>query len=182
MAPTGEENVARFSFHNFNSLADDPNSNTVTENPAPPEDLQKSCLKWNFIFITSCVFAVLLDPLFLYIPILNDDIKCLKLDNNLKITALILRSVTDLFYIANIIFQVCRFENCSPSIKRFLPESCSSNLITSLIKSFRELLPEVSNEVPKPSITKEIRESSIIVDILAILPLPQVRTKAFALI
>ncbi|XP_034202397.1 cyclic nucleotide-gated ion channel 1-like isoform X6 [Prunus dulcis] len=165
MASTGEENVARFSFHNFNSLA---------ENPAPPKDLQKSCLKWNFIFTTSCVFAVLLDPLFLYIPILNDHIKCLKLDNNLKITALILRSVTDLFYIANIIFQVCRFENCSPSIKRFLPESCSSKLITSLIKSFRELLPEVSNEVPKPSITKEIRESSIIVDILAILPLPQV--------
>ncbi|XP_034202394.1 uncharacterized protein LOC117617216 isoform X3 [Prunus dulcis] len=158
MASTGEENVA----------------SSLAENPAPPKDLQKSCLKWNFIFTTSCVFAVLLDPLFLYIPILNDHIKCLKLDNNLKITALILRSVTDLFYIANIIFQVCRFENCSPSIKRFLPESCSSKLITSLIKSFRELLPEVSNEVPKPSITKEIRESSIIVDILAILPLPQV--------
>ncbi|CAL2242596.1 unnamed protein product [Prunus armeniaca] len=70
--------------------------------------------------------------------------------------------------------NVARFENCSPLIKRFLPESCSSKLIASLIKSFRELLPEVSNEVPKPSITKEIWESSIIVDILAILPLPQV--------
>ncbi|CAL9007878.1 unnamed protein product, partial [Prunus brigantina] len=132
------------------SLADDPNSNTITENPAPPEDLQKSCLKWNFIFITSCVFGVFLDPLFLYIPLLNQDLKCLRLDNTIKITALVLRSVTDLFYIANIIFQVCRFENCSPLIKRFLPQSCTSN------------------------ITKEIWESSIIVDILAILPLPQV--------
>ncbi|KAL6290814.1 hypothetical protein ACE6H2_008324 [Prunus campanulata] len=154
---------------NVASSADDPNSKTITQHSAP-----KYIQKWNFMFITSCVFAVLLDPLFLYIPILNDDIKCLKLDNNLKITALVLRSVTDLFYIANIIFQVCRFENCSPLIKQFLPESCSSKLITSLIKSFRVLLPEVSNEVPKPSITKEIWKSSIIVDILAILPLPQV--------
>ncbi|CAB4270643.1 unnamed protein product [Prunus armeniaca] len=119
----------------------------ITENSAP-----KYVQKWNFMFITSCVFAVSLDPLFLYVPILNYDMKCLRLDNNLKITALVSRSVTDLFYIANIVFQVYRYKICSNLIKLFLPGSWSSKLA--------EL--------------RKIWQSYIIVDILAILPLPQV--------
>ncbi|ONI24077.1 hypothetical protein PRUPE_2G222500 [Prunus persica] len=132
---------------NVASIADDPNSKTITENSAP-----KYVQKWNFMFITSCVFAVSLDPLFLYVPILNYDMKCLRLDNNLKITALVSRSVTDLFYIANIVFQVYRYKICSNLIKLFLPGSWSSKLA--------EL--------------RKIWQSYIIVDILAILPLPQV--------
>ncbi|XP_034203834.1 cyclic nucleotide-gated ion channel 1-like [Prunus dulcis] len=126
------------------------------------------------IFITSCVFGVFLDPLFLYIPLLNQDLKCLRLDNTIKIIALVSRSFTDLFYVGRIILQICRFENYSPSIKRFLRENCSSKLMT----GFDELLPKVTELQRKenqiPSIGVEIWKSSIIVDILAILPLPQV--------
>ncbi|KAL6286635.1 hypothetical protein ACE6H2_011025 [Prunus campanulata] len=163
---------------------DYPNSNQTTENSATRDvDVKKNAARLTKIFITSCVLGVFLDPLFLYIPLLNHDLKCLRLDNTIKIIALVSRLFTDLFYVGRIILQVCRFENCSPFINRILPESCSSKLITSLIKCFRELLPEVTEVHEKeyliPSITKEILESSIIVDILAILPLPQVAILIF---
>jgi cyclic nucleotide gated channel len=52
-----------------------------------------------------CVIAVLcVDPLFLYLPVINQDDKCLKLDKRLMITSLCLRSVNDMIYVGNIIF------------------------------------------------------------------------------
>ncbi|BBG97894.1 cyclic nucleotide gated channel 1 [Prunus dulcis] len=59
--------------------------------------------KWRKIFVISCVFAVLLDPLFLYIPIIKEDMKCIQMDKRLSKTALALRSVTDLSYFVDII-------------------------------------------------------------------------------
>ncbi|CAL2242603.1 unnamed protein product [Prunus armeniaca] len=125
---------------------DYPNSNQPTENSATSDvDVKKSknAARLTKIFITSCVLGVFMDPLFLYIPLLNHDLKCLRLDNTIKIIALVSRLFTDLFY----------------------------------------LLPEVTEVHEKeyliPSITKEILESSIIVDILAILPLPQVAILIF---
>ncbi|KAI5346226.1 hypothetical protein L3X38_014105 [Prunus dulcis] len=168
------------------SRTDYPNSNQTTENSDTRDvDVKnsKNAARLTKIFISSCVLGVLLDPLFLYIPLLNYELKCLRLDNTIKIIALVSRLFTDLFYVGRIILQVCRFENCSPFMNRILPKSCSSKLITSFIKCFRELLPEVTEVHEKeyliPSITKEIRESSIIVDILAILPLPQVAILIF---
>ncbi|BBG96698.1 cyclic nucleotide gated channel 1, partial [Prunus dulcis] len=37
--------------------------------------LESFLQKWKKIFVVSCLFAVLLDPLFLYIPMMKDDIK-----------------------------------------------------------------------------------------------------------
>ncbi|KAI5346248.1 hypothetical protein L3X38_014127 [Prunus dulcis] len=138
--------------------------------PSSSYDPNLNAARLNNIFISSCVLGVLLDPLFLYIPMLNQDIKCMKLDNTLMIAALVSRSFTDLFYIGRIIFQacriilqVCRFKNCPAFMNLFLPESSSSEL------------NQLRNEyLPKSSIAKKIWQSSIIVDILAILPLPQV--------
>ncbi|XP_008233559.2 PREDICTED: cyclic nucleotide-gated ion channel 1-like [Prunus mume] len=86
--------------------------------------------KWKKIFVISCVFAVLLDPLFLYIPIIKEDMKCIQMDKRLNKTAFALRSVTDLSYFVDIIVQYHRFQR--------------------------------------------IWRSYILIDILAILPLPQV--------
>ncbi|KAI5346255.1 hypothetical protein L3X38_014134 [Prunus dulcis] len=91
--------------------------------------------KWRKIFVISCVFAVLLDPLFLYIPIIKEDMKCIQMDKRLSKTALALRSVTDLNY----------------SNFKFL---------------WNFLFP--------PTIVQTIWRSYILIDILAILPLPQV--------
>lgn len=58
------------------------------------------------MFITSCVIAVLLDPLFFYIPYIHEDNKCLGKDKPLGIAAILLRSLTDITFILNITFQI----------------------------------------------------------------------------
>lgn len=108
--------------------------------------------KWNKIFVLSCVIAVSVDPLFFYIPIVKDDKKCLDLDTKLQITASVLRSFTDIFYIVHIIFQF-RTGFIAPSSRVF----------------GRGVLVEDAWEI-----AKRYMSSYFLVDILAVLPLPQV--------
>lgn len=123
--------------------------------PRKEESHDESFLQnWKKIFLASCLFALLLDPLFLYVPMLKDDVKCLQSDRNLKIAALLLRSFTDLFYIFDIIFQIYR-----------------SDYFVGLMNECR------GKQYFNCSKIKFCWESShhILIDILAILPLPQVR-------
>ena len=61
---------------------------------------------WRIIFGVSCVIAVVLDPLFFYVPVINEDKKCIGMDKKLGAISLILRSVTD---IIGIIILLCNF-------------------------------------------------------------------------
>ncbi|KAM5556184.1 cyclic nucleotide-gated ion channel 1 [Rosa sericea] len=116
--------------------------------------------KWRMIFIVSCLFAVLLDPLFLYIPMINDDAKCMSLDRNLKIAAPVFRMVTDVFYILNIILQVYKSKKWLAFINAFRSGSCSS-----VLSNLRSI---------SASIAKTMWKSYILIDVFAVLPLPQV--------
>ncbi|XP_030500455.2 putative cyclic nucleotide-gated ion channel 13 isoform X2 [Cannabis sativa] len=62
--------------------------------------------QWNKIFLASCVIGVMIDPLFLYIPIVNDENKCLDKDHNVMAISLVLRSLTDFSYVLHIIFRL----------------------------------------------------------------------------
>ncbi|KAL2558721.1 Cyclic nucleotide-gated ion channel 1 [Forsythia ovata] len=108
--------------------------------------------KWNKIFVLSCFIAVSLDPLFFYIPVINDDDKCLDLDKKLQFTVSILRSFTDIFYLIHIIFQF-RTGFIAPSSRVF----------------GRGVLVEDAWEIAKRYLS-----SYFLIDILAVLPLPQV--------
>ncbi|KAL7003582.1 Cyclic nucleotide-gated ion channel 1 [Sarracenia purpurea var. burkii] len=108
--------------------------------------------KWNKIFVLSCFLAVSLDPLFFYIPVVDDDKKCLGLDQKLAVTAIVLRSFTDIFYIIHIIFQF-RTGFIAPSSRVF----------------GRGVLVE-----DVWAIAKRYLSSYFFIDILAVLPLPQV--------
>ena len=108
--------------------------------------------KWNKIFVLSCVIAVSLDPLFFYVPVIDDDKKCLGLDNKMEITASVLRSFTDIFYILHIVFQF-RTGFIAPSSRVF----------------GRGVLVEDAWEIAKRYLS-----SYFLIDILAVLPLPQV--------
>nr|XP_010321519.1 cyclic nucleotide-gated ion channel 1-like [Solanum lycopersicum] len=108
--------------------------------------------KWNKVFILACVFAVSLDPLFFYIPVIDDKNKCLDLDNTLKITACVLRSITDLFYVFHIILKF-RTGFIAPS---------------SRVYGVGELIEDSS------AIAKRYLLSYFIVDVVAVLPLPQI--------
>uniref|UniRef100_A0A1D1YDX1 Cyclic nucleotide-gated ion channel 1 n=2 Tax=Anthurium amnicola TaxID=1678845 RepID=A0A1D1YDX1_9ARAE len=108
--------------------------------------------RWNKIFVLSCVLAVSVDPLFFYIPVVNDLKKCLDLDKKLEITASVLRSFTDMFYILHIIFQF-RTGFIAPSSRVF----------------GRGVLVEDLSKIARRYIS-----SYFFIDILAVLPLPQV--------
>lgn len=108
--------------------------------------------KWNKIFVLSCMLAVSLDPLFFYIPVIDDDRKCLVLDKKLEKTASVLRSFTDIFYIIHIIFQF------------------RTGFIAPYSRVFgRGVLVEDGWEI-----AKRYMSSYFLIDILAVLPLPQV--------
>ncbi|TXG63038.1 hypothetical protein EZV62_010032 [Acer yangbiense] len=117
-------------------------------------DPQGSFLQWwNKILTLSCVIAVsIIDPLFFYIPVIDGQRKCLDLDKTLETTACVLRTFIDAFYILHIIFQF-RTGFIAPSSQVF----------------GRGVLVE-----DRWTIAKRYLSSYFIVDILAILPLPQV--------
>nr|XP_009778096.1 PREDICTED: cyclic nucleotide-gated ion channel 1-like [Nicotiana sylvestris] len=108
--------------------------------------------KWNKIFVLSCVIAVSLDPLFFYIPVIDNDNKCLHLDRKMEVTASVLRSITDIFYLLHIVLQF-RTGFIAPSSRVF----------------GRGVLVEDAWEIAKRYLS-----SYFFIDILAVLPLPQV--------
>ncbi|XP_057950420.1 LOW QUALITY PROTEIN: cyclic nucleotide-gated ion channel 1 [Malania oleifera] len=108
--------------------------------------------RWNKIFVLACAIAVSLDPLFFYIPVIDNQNKCLGLDRKLEITASVLRSFTDIFYILHIIFQF-RTGFIAPSSRVF----------------GRGVLVEDAW-----AIAKRYLSTYFLIDILAVLPLPQV--------
>ncbi|XP_049405985.1 cyclic nucleotide-gated ion channel 1-like [Solanum stenotomum] len=108
--------------------------------------------KWNKVSILVCVFAVSLDPLFFYISVIDNKNKCLDLDKTLKITACVLRSITDIFYVFHIILKF-RTGFIAPS---------------SRVYGRGELIEDSS------AIAKRYLLSYFIVDAVAVLPLPQI--------
>ncbi|GAU13636.1 hypothetical protein TSUD_347400 [Trifolium subterraneum] len=108
--------------------------------------------KWNKIFVFTCVMAVSVDPLFFYIPVIDGKKICLDLDEPLQTTASVLRTFFDLFYILRIIFQF-RTGFIAPSSRVF---------------GRGELIDD------PVAIMKRYLSSHFIIDILSIIPLPQV--------
>lgn len=116
-------------------------------------DPQGSFLQeWNKIFVITSVMAVSVDPLFFYIPVIVDTEQCLKLDGNLQIIASVLRTFFDLFYVLHIIFQF-RTGFIAPSSRVF---------------GRGELVND-----PRAIMTRYL-SSYFIIDVLSIIPLPQV--------
>ncbi|RCV21819.1 hypothetical protein SEVIR_4G136300v4 [Setaria viridis] len=108
--------------------------------------------KWNRIFVISCILAVSVDPLFLYIPIINDEKPCWYLDRKLEKAASVLRFFTDIFYILHIIFQ---FRT------GFIASSPTTFGRGVLIKD-------------RYAIMKRYISTYFFIDVFAILPIPQV--------
>ncbi|KAM5551234.1 cyclic nucleotide-gated ion channel 1-like [Rosa sericea] len=129
----------------------------------------KFLLTWNNIFVVSCVFAVSFDPLFFYIPIINQKRKCLYFDTRLKAIALILRLLTDQFYIVDIIMRIL--------ISILKTKSSKASAVTKTQAEAPNSKGNVTVEtvfaIAKRAWEKANR-SYILIDILAILPIPQV--------
>lgn len=113
--------------------------------------------RWNKILQVLCVVSLSLDPLFCYLLIVNDENKCLRLDTRLGNIAILLRSVIDFFHLFRIIFQF------RASITIIITPSQASG--TERNESVTE----------PPALVGTYLLLWFLLDILVILPLPQVR-------
>ncbi|TMW98173.1 hypothetical protein EJD97_004407 [Solanum chilense] len=68
-----------------------------------PQD--KSLLFWNRLLVISCILAVSIDPLFLYLPVFKDEGKCLHIDESLATIVSWMRTAVDLFYLIRMVLQ-----------------------------------------------------------------------------
>ncbi|KAK9067538.1 hypothetical protein SSX86_011649 [Deinandra increscens subsp. villosa] len=108
--------------------------------------------KWNKIFVVISIIAVSLDPLFFYIPVIDRHEKCLDMDNKMKIIACVLRTLIDLLYVLHIFFEF-HTGFIAPSSRVF---------------GRGELIEDSF------AIAKRYLCSYFIIDVLSVLPLPQV--------
>ncbi|PQP93095.1 hypothetical protein Pyn_14016 [Prunus yedoensis var. nudiflora] len=109
---------------------------------------------WNKIFVIACVIAVSLDPLFFYIPNINEKYKCLGKDKKLRTAALLLRSLMDLTFVIHMVHQI------RVTAKIMASEEVSRRGKSDWLCRRRELV-------------KAMPWFSILIDFLAALPIPQ---------
>lgn len=111
-------------------------------------------LKWNRVFLVSCLLALFIDPLYFFLPMVggNKDSYCVKTDLNLRIVVTFFRTISDLFYLLNMIIKF-RTAYVAPSSRVF---------------GRGELVMD-----PK-KIARRYIKSDFFVDMLATLPLPQI--------
>lgn len=123
--------------------------------------------KWKMAFVISCVFAVLLDPLFFYIPIVKNDMKCIGLDKRLEAIVISLRSATDLFYIVDITIQIY----IEPKVPTY--RVMGRSYLHTMILTKGMILVEDALAMAK--LIWRV-SSHILIDFLAVLPIPQVKS------
>ncbi|KAK7304815.1 hypothetical protein VNO77_42704 [Canavalia gladiata] len=115
-----------------------------------PQD--KFLLLWNRLFVISCILAVSVDPLFFYLPVINDSLHCLGIDRKLAITVTTLRTFVDAFYLIHMALQF-RTAYIAPSSRVF---------------GRGELV------IDPAQIAKRYLRRYFIIDFLSVLPLPQI--------
>ncbi|TYG38513.1 hypothetical protein ES288_D13G229700v1 [Gossypium darwinii] len=115
-----------------------------------PQD--KFLLLCNKLFFISCILAVSVDPLFFFLPVVNDPEKCLTIDKSLAVTATTLRTIIDAFYLIRMALQF-RTAYIAPSSRVF---------------GRGELV------IDPARIAKRYMLQYFFLDFLAVLPLPQI--------
>ncbi|XP_075653517.1 putative cyclic nucleotide-gated ion channel 8 isoform X3 [Castanea sativa] len=115
-----------------------------------PQD--KSLLLWNRLFVISCILAVSIDPLFFYLPVFNHASNCLGMDTKLAVTTTTLRTILDSFYLIRMALQF-RTAYIAPSSRVF---------------GRGELV------IDPTQIAKRYLQRYFLVDLLSVLPLPQI--------
>ncbi|KAL3832879.1 hypothetical protein ACJIZ3_007615 [Penstemon smallii] len=120
-----------------------------------PQD--KNLLLWNKLLLFSCILAVSIDPLFLYLPVFQDDNMCLHIHKSLAYTTTTLRTIIDAFYLLRMVLQF-RTAFIAPSSRVF---------------GRGELVID-----PKEIATRYIYRY-FFVDLFSVLPLPQITVWRF---
>ncbi|KAF9662741.1 hypothetical protein SADUNF_Sadunf18G0085800 [Salix dunnii] len=113
----------------------------------------------NKLFLISCILAVSVDPLFFYLPVFSDSENCLEIDRKLATIATSLRTIVDAFYLIRMALQF-RTAFIAPSSRVF---------------GRGELV------IDPTQIAKRYMQRYFIIDLLSVLPLPQIVVWRFLL-
>lgn len=73
--------------------------------------------RWNKIFLIACLISLFVDPLFFYLPVVQDDV-CIDIGMTLEVVLTVIRSVADVFYMIQI-FVRFRTAYVAPSSRVF---------------------------------------------------------------
>ncbi|WVZ87408.1 hypothetical protein U9M48_034046 [Paspalum notatum var. saurae] len=109
----------------------------------------------NWVFFYSCLFAVAVDPLFFFLPVIgsnsSNNSKCIDIDKKLAVTSTIIRTVIDSVYLIRVCLQF-RTAYVAPSSRVF----ATGELV-----------------IDPMLIAKRYLKSYFVMDVVALLPLPQ---------
>lgn len=134
---------------------------------------------WHTILVTSCVLAVLFDPLFFYIPFIDNEKKCMGIDKKVRLAALISRSLTDITFVVHIIWQLyeaSKFAASKVKTRELKLQNTARQLIDS--DAFEWSSRGEIIEFAK-AFSHKLSWRSFITDLLAVFPMPQVKLSNF---
>lgn len=112
---------------------------------------QKFLLRMNRFFFLSCIFAVAVDPLFFFLPIIENS-SCIGIDKKLAVTSTVVRTIIDSVYLIRVFLQF-RTAYAAPSSRVF---GSGELVIDPMLIAMRYI------------------KSYFLMDFFALLPLPQV--------
>ncbi|KAH0713798.1 hypothetical protein KY289_009757 [Solanum tuberosum] len=107
--------------------------------------------RWNKILLVACLIGLFVDPLFFYLPVVQDEV-CIDIGTNLEIALTVIRSIADIFYMIQIYIRF-RTAYVAPSSRVF---------------GRGELVIDSSK------IAQRYYKKGFWIDLIAALPLPQV--------
>ncbi|KAK9676683.1 hypothetical protein RND81_11G093400 [Saponaria officinalis] len=58
--------------------------------------------KWSKIFLVACLVSLFVDPLFFFLPAVNEEVTCIEIGVNLELILTVVRTFTDVFYVVQI--------------------------------------------------------------------------------
>ncbi|KAK6912115.1 Cyclic nucleotide-binding domain [Dillenia turbinata] len=108
--------------------------------------------RWNHIFMISCLIALFLDPLYFYLPMIDSTEQCITTDTGLLVAVTIFRTIADLFYLMHIIIK----------------------FKTAFIEPSSRVFGRGELVMDQRQIAMRYLKSDFVIDVAAVLPLPQV--------
>lgn len=112
---------------------------------------------WKKLSVIACIIAIFMDPLFFYIPFINRRKMCLGTDKTLRTAVLISRSLADFTFVVHIIYQ----------IRQAMKDASKANVQRRRKSKVFNWFEHVM------AIASKLSRRSFVIDILAVLPIPQ---------
>ncbi|PQM32642.1 cyclic nucleotide-gated ion channel 1-like [Prunus yedoensis var. nudiflora] len=159
-------------------VGQEPSSNNPTPMKTPSSTTAASIfrmVKPAYIFLLLSFVAVALDPLFLYIPIIDKCNKCLGEDKTVRNAALILRSLSDIPFLIRIVIKIRSPDKNKNTAT--VPNSelhVQSDSLWTAIKKYFMSYPRLAKFAKGLALRMPWLSFHFIVEFLAILPVPQV--------